>query len=79
LTHERLERALIEFVAVVLRIDQAPVQVSVDGAGGHLANRADVLSELLPARLLRQPLEHGNERHENRGRCQGGKSEDRAN
>ena len=34
-THERLKRALIEIVAVVFRIDQTAVQVSVDNAGGH--------------------------------------------
>ena len=52
-THERLERALIEIVAVVLRIAQTPVQVSIDDTGGHLADRSDVHSQLLPARLLR--------------------------
>jgi hypothetical protein len=53
------------------------VQVTVNGGGGDFANRSDVLSELLPARLLRQPLRDGNERHENGGRRQAGENEDR--
>src|SRR5262245_24890305 len=75
-THQPHERALIELVAVVLGIDQTAVQVSIDNTGGHLANRADVLSQLFPACLLRQPSGHGNERHENRGRRQAGESKD---
>jgi hypothetical protein len=51
--HERLERAPVEIVAVILRVEQTAVQVSVNGRGGDFADRSDVHSQLFPARLLR--------------------------
>lgn len=65
--HQRFQRVGITLLAVIGRIEQFAVQVAVDDACRKLGNLSHIGSERFPARLLRQPLRNGDDRHQDGG------------
>ena len=72
--HQGLERALIEVGAVVGRIQQAMMQISIHRADRELSDLPDMHSQHFPSGLLRQLLRDQDDRQQN-GRGDGGRDQ----